>query len=95
MRLRGNEYDAEEQLGKLSWYPGQSGQVVAESGLCREGMRKPTTSAKEFTKASSLSNPPESIRRSRGKMQQVTIEHQIYIAALAPHLASLAFEQCS
>ena len=56
---------------------------------------KPTTSAKEFTKASSLSNPPESIRRSRGKMQQVTIDHQIYMAALAPHLTSFAFEQCS
>ena len=73
MRLRGSEYEAEEQMGKSSWYPGQSGQAVAESGLCRGGMQKPTSSAKESTKAYALSNLRRSIWRRGSKMPQVAL----------------------
>lgn len=95
IRSGDNEYDTEGKMGKSSWYPSQSGQTVAESGLCREGMREPIKSAKESTKASAFSNPRESIRSRGSKMRRVAVDHQIYIAALPRHLASLAFEQCS
>ena len=82
-------------MGKSNEHPYQTGWTVAESELCEKGMREPTKSAKEFTKATTLSNPRGSIWKRGSKMQWVTVNHQIYIAALPRHLTSLAFEQCS
>lgn len=95
IRFRGNAYDTEEERGKSSEYRDQSGWTVAESELRRKGLQKPTKSAKEFPKVSALSNPRGSLWRRGRKMQRVTVDHQIYIAALPRHLTSLAFEQCS
>ena len=95
MRVKGNAYDTEEEMDTSSECPYQTGWTVAESGPCRKKMREQTKSAKEFTKASALSNPRGSLWRRGRKMQRVTVDHQIYIAALPRHLTSLAFEQCS
>jgi hypothetical protein len=42
-------------------------------------MREPTKCAKEFTKASALSNPQGSTWTRRSKMQRVAVDDQIYM----------------